>query len=132
MPVSQPPPAVPDLDWSSDRAREFGDRILDLYTSLLAELPDGPVSPPLSTEGVRHAVALDVPEEPIGDDALLVHLRAIVDQSIRPGSGGFLAYISGAGTVPGALADILAHPADYYVNVHTAAFPKGAMRGQLA
>jgi hypothetical protein len=30
-----------------------------------------------------------------------------------------------------ALADILAHPADYYVNVHTAQFPKGAMRGQL-
>lgn len=30
-----------------------------------------------------------------------------------------------------ALADILAHPGDYYVNVHTAQFPKGAMRGQL-
>jgi hypothetical protein len=30
-----------------------------------------------------------------------------------------------------ALGDILAHPADYYVNVHTAQFPKGAMRGQL-
>lgn len=30
------------------------------------------------------------------------------------------------------LADIVAHPADYYVNVHTAQFPRGAMRGQIA
>jgi hypothetical protein len=32
---------------------------------------------------------------------------------------------------PDALAAILAKPSDYYVNIHTAAFPKGAMRGQL-
>jgi len=28
-------------------------------------------------------------------------------------------------------AAILAHPKGYYVNVHTAAFPNGAVRGQL-
>lgn len=40
-----------------------------------------------------------------------------------------------AGTVEGIkpelVADITAHPADYYTNLHTAEFPGGAVRGQL-
>ena len=32
---------------------------------------------------------------------------------------------------PALLADIVAHPANYYVNVHTTTFPAGAGRGQL-
>jgi CHRD domain len=39
---------------------------------------------------------------------------------------------SGCVTIEAALAaDILAHPRAYYANVHTAAFPAGAVRGQL-
>ena len=36
-----------------------------------------------------------------------------------------------APVAPDLMAAILASPSDYYVNIHTAAFPKGAMRGQL-
>jgi hypothetical protein len=32
---------------------------------------------------------------------------------------------------PDALKPIVASPGDYYVNIHTVAFPKGALRGQL-
>jgi len=102
------PAAVDDLDWSPERARQLGARVLDLYAGLLGELADGPVTPPVTTAGVREAVSFDVPEEPLDDEALIAHLQTILDQSLRPGSGGFMAYISGAGTVPGALADLLA------------------------
>jgi hypothetical protein len=36
------------------------------------------------------------------------------------------------GNPPGIVAEILAHPGDFYVNVHNAEYPGGAVRGQLA
>ena len=48
----------------------------------------------------------------------------------KPGANGMS---SGCVTVPRALAmDIAKRPADYYVNIHNAEFPNGAVRGQLA
>ncbi len=105
--LSPGPEPVRDLDWSPDRARELGEQILDLYTRYLAGM-DGPATPRVTPAEVRAAVALDVPEEPLDDAALVAHLATILDSSLRTGSGGFLAYISGGGTVPGALADLLA------------------------
>ena len=43
--------------------------------------------------------------------------------------------LNGCTTIPldrALLRDIIQHPQDYYVNVHNADFPGGAMRGQLA
>ena len=48
---------------------------------------------------------------------------------LRVGPGGV---ISGCATVTRELAlEIIREPGDYYVNVHNAAFPAGAIRGQL-
>ena len=69
-----PPPPVTDLDWPPERATAFGKRVLELYSSLLAELPDAPTSPPLTTAGVRAAVSLEIPDAPLDEGALVEHL----------------------------------------------------------
>ncbi|MGH2556472.1 MAG: pyridoxal-dependent decarboxylase, partial [Actinomycetota bacterium] len=105
----RPPAPVPDLAWGADRARQFADRAVDLWQEFLQRLPSLPVSGSWSTEQVAQGVARPIPEEPMSDDELFDYLRHVVfDWSMYPGHPRFMAYISGAGTVPGAPADLLA------------------------
>jgi glutamate/tyrosine decarboxylase-like PLP-dependent enzyme len=107
--VAERPPPVRDLDWDPERARAFADDIVDLWLELLKSLRTEPVVPPqLTREQVLHAVALDIPEEPLPQPELLAHLRAILDHSLLAGHPAHLSYITGSGTVPGAAADLLA------------------------
>jgi aromatic-L-amino-acid/L-tryptophan decarboxylase len=107
--VAEPPEPVHDLDWSSARARQLGEDAVDLWVELLARLAELPVSRDFKADQLREELALEVPEEPLDRDELLRHLRALVlEGSMYPGHPGFLAYISGAGAVPGAVADLLA------------------------
>jgi len=107
--VSQAPEPVRDLDWAPERARAFADGAADLWEELLRRLPELPVRRRWSAEEVRNAVAIPVPDEPMADEALLAYLRDVVfEWSAYLGHPRFLAYISGAGTVPGAAADLLA------------------------
>ena len=77
----------------------------------------------LSVSGIAPAVAAHIHEAPPGEAGpVVVTLEAPTDGS----SGGCV-------DVGRALAkDILKDPADYYVNVHNAEFPAGALRGQLS
>lgn len=98
-----------DLDWDPKRARELGERALDLWVELLERLPDLPISRRERADEVRAAVTLDVPDDPMPLDDLMAHLRSIVlDHSMYPGHPGFMAYVSGAGTVPGVAGDLIA------------------------
>src|SRR6266498_3336735 len=105
----EPPEPVRDLDWAADQARHFADRAVDLWQEFLERLPSLPVSGAWSSGQVAAGVIHSVPDEPLSEDDLFDYLRQVVfDWSMYPGHPRFMAYISGAGTVPGAPADLLA------------------------
>jgi glutamate/tyrosine decarboxylase-like PLP-dependent enzyme len=110
MPTSARPVPEPALDWTAAQARALGEEALDIWIELLERLhTDLPVARSRSAAEVRAAVSLDVPDRPMPMDELVAYLRRVVfDESMYPGHPGFLAHISGAGTVPGAAADLLA------------------------
>lgn len=108
-PAPEPPPPLPDLDWDPQRARAFAERALDVWSEYLERLPELPVGNDAGQDEVRAAVALPVPEEPMGEEDLAGYLRDIAFRwSIYPGHPRFLAYIVGPGTAPGVAADLLA------------------------
>ena len=103
------PEPVTDLDWDPKRARELGEGALDIWEELLERLRELPVSRYEGVDRVRDAVALDVPEDPLPLDDLLGHLREVIlERSMYPGHPRFMAYVTGAGTAPGAAADLIA------------------------
>ena len=100
---------VSDLAWDADRARDFGGRIVELWAELLERLPSLPVGTRATADDVRAAVTRAVPDEPLPTEELIAALRTLTfENATYTGHPGFMAYITGAGTVPGAAADLLA------------------------
>jgi aromatic-L-amino-acid decarboxylase len=107
-PAERPEP-VRDLDWDPKRARAFTDGAADIWQELLERLPTERVARHWTAPQVREAVTMPVPDEPMGDEALLAYLREVVfEWSAFLGHPRFMAYVSGTGTVPGVAADLLA------------------------
>jgi aromatic-L-amino-acid/L-tryptophan decarboxylase len=103
------PPPVTDLAWDASRARAFGDEMLGLWTELLARLDSLPVGRDTLANDVRAAVTREVPAEAMPSAELVRLLRTLAfEHSTYTGAPGFMGYISGSGTIPGAAADLLA------------------------
>jgi hypothetical protein len=78
----------------------------------------------ITVPDVTNATAAHIHKSPIGvPGPVVVPLNA-------PYTNGFSRGVT-AGVDPNLIADILAEPGSYYVNVHTSDFPGGALRGQL-
>ena len=89
------PKPVPDMNWDAERAEAFTNRMTALWTGLLATLPERRVVPGASGSAARVALALDVPEDPMPDDALFEHLGALTfDWAAYCGHPRFMAYIT--------------------------------------
>jgi len=100
---------VTDLDWPAERAAQLGEEIVGLWTEYLSHLREIPITHPTSADEVKAAVARDVPDEPLPVSELLAYLRTLMfENATLTGHPGFMAYVSGAGTVPGAAADLIA------------------------
>ncbi len=102
--------------------------MLDLWVEYLRRLPDLPVAHTHTPAQTRAAVAHAVPDDPQDDDELLAALRQMVfEYSTQTGHGGYMAFISGAGTVPGAPASLLAAG----INQNAGGWPLGPAAAEL-
>jgi aromatic-L-amino-acid/L-tryptophan decarboxylase len=106
--VAAPAP-VTDLAWDATSVRDLGDRVVGLWAELTERMPSLPVGGRATAEQVRAAVTRDIPDAPLSHDALIDALRTLAfEHATYTGHPGFMAYITGSGTVPGAAADLIA------------------------
>lgn len=102
------PAHVSELAWHAKDAASLGHAAVDLWQEFLAQLSDLPVQRGTSAADVAAAVAWDVPAAPDDPATLLADTRSLMlEWSMYPGHGGFFGYVSGAGTIPGVVADLL-------------------------
>jgi glutamate/tyrosine decarboxylase-like PLP-dependent enzyme len=100
---------VKDLAWRPDAARRLGSFAVGLWGEFLEKIRSLPVSRRWKGRDLSAELELRVPHEPESSVRLEKLLRALVfDASMYPGHPRFMAFITGAGTIPGAAADLVA------------------------
>ncbi|HVL32276.1 MAG TPA: pyridoxal-dependent decarboxylase [Actinomycetota bacterium] len=103
------PRPVRDLDWSASEAAPLRDAAVDVWERLISDITRLPIARDWAPGEVASRVRLDVPREPLPVEQLRAHLEDVAfETSVYPGHPRFMGYITGAGTVPGALGDLVA------------------------
>ncbi len=101
------PPRGSPLALDADTMRRLGYRTVDMLVDRLTG-PPGPVVRSAAPEELRARLLIEPPEGPAGFDEILEGLeRDVLPFVARIGHPGYLAFIPGEGTWPGALGDLI-------------------------
>src|SRR6516165_190947 len=96
------------LGLDPERMRELGYRTVDMLVERLTG-PPGPVVQAATPQELRERLAADPPEDPTAYEQILDDLeRDVLPYVARISHPGYLAFIPGEGTWPGALGDLIA------------------------
>jgi hypothetical protein len=116
--AEQPGPGDPDASGSAQLRLNPGQGTV-CYTLTVTGVEDPAADPPVTLTGAHiHEITM-----PNGTGPVRVPLAVPTGGSVT----GCVANVSRA-----LIRDILVNPEDYYVNVHSTAFPAGAVRGDLS
>jgi len=97
-----------DLSWPIEKARDLGARALALWGDFLEKLPSLPVSRAWKGRDLARELDLHIPAGPTSlDDVMGVLKKLLFETSMYPGHPRFMAYVTGPGTIPGSIADLL-------------------------
>ncbi len=103
------PRPVRDLSWPTEKARDLGARALSLWGDFLEKLPSLPVSRSWKGRDLARELELRIPDAPASlDDVMGTLKKLLFETSMYPGHPRFMAYVTGPGTIPGAIADLIA------------------------
>lgn len=105
----QRPNPVRDFDWPHEKSAPFRASVFEIWGEFLSKLRGLPIARSWKGRDFARELDLRVPDEPDAPAQLTDLLRKLVfDNSMYPGHPGFMAYITGAGTIAGAAADLIA------------------------
>jgi hypothetical protein len=93
--------------------------------------PDGSGTATLMIDDVANTISWDITVADI-DTVIAAHIHPGVAGTAGPPIVDFMGQLSGSGLMDADLASVVANPTAFYLNVHTEAFPGGAIRGQLS
>jgi len=103
------PASFQELNWDIKKTQSIGNCVFDTWIEYLNALPHLSLPNLSSATTVKESLTFDIPEKGLAEEELVEYSKKLFfNHTTHVGYPGFLAYIMGAGTLPGVIADFIA------------------------